>query len=612
MRFAFTALVTVGVLSAQVPGYTVSTAAQRAVAFQYGQPGGVALDPSGTLYFCDITQQRIWKVSSKGAITAFAGGGSSAGGLIGDGGPATKAYLSGPQSATFDAGGNMYVADAGNNRIRKIDTTGTITTIAGPGSTNGALGDGGPALNASLSRPTDVAIDSQGNIYIADAGHNRVRILTPDGNINTFAGTGSASAPLGDGGPASAAGLYLPTALALDGSGNIFVSDYGHNRIRKIDSTGTITTVAGNGTAGYTGDGGLGTLAEINSGQMAGDTDPGLLHVASDRNGNLFIADSGTGRLRLLMANGTIHTIGLGNDSGIFVAGDTGPAGPSGGGDPIGVALGANGIIYVSDIEGVNLMTPTGKTFTPLPFLTARNSAGAFGGFGQVAQGTWMEIYGSYLAPDSRTWTGADFKGTTGPTSLDGTSVTIGGQPAYIGYISPGQINVQVPTTIGTGAQPLIVTTSAGNSATASVTVNVTEPGLLAPASFKIGNTQYIAALFSDGVTFVLPVNAIPGVTSRPATAGDTIVLYGIGFGPVTPSTAAGQIEADANSLSNSLQVKIGGAVATVTYDGLTPGQVGLYQINVVVPPTTSAGNVPLTFTLSGAGGQQSLALAVQ
>jgi len=239
-------------------------------------------------------------------------------------------------------------------------------------------------------------------------------------------------------------------------------------------------------------------------------------------------------------------------------------------------------------------------------------SASAFGGFTAVAPGSWIEIYGTGLAADSRSWTGADFTGNTAPTSLDGTSVTIGGQNAFIDYISPGQVNAQVPSNAGTGAQPVIVKTAAGASAALTLTVNPEEPGLLAPASFKVGGTQYVAALFSDGATFVLPAGAISGVTSRPAKPGDVITLYGVGFGSVTPNIPAGQIVQQSNTLVAPLHVLFGSAEATVEYDGLAPSAVGLYQFNVVVPNVTASNAVPLTFTLAGVAGTQTLYIAVQ
>jgi uncharacterized protein (TIGR03437 family) len=239
-------------------------------------------------------------------------------------------------------------------------------------------------------------------------------------------------------------------------------------------------------------------------------------------------------------------------------------------------------------------------------------SAGAFGAFTSVAPGSWIEIYGFNLAAAPRLWAGSDFSGTSAPTSLDGTSVIIGGQNAFIDYISPGQVNAQVPSNVGTGTQQVIVKTPGGTTGASSITVNATQPGLLAPSSFNVGGTQYAVALFSDGVTYVLPPGAIAGLPSRRAQPGDTITFYGVGFGPVIPSVPAGQIVQQNNSLASLFQVKFASAIASVSYDGLAPGEIGSYQFNVTVPTVPSSDAVPVTFTLGGVAGLQTLYIAVQ
>ncbi|HEX3878149.1 MAG TPA: IPT/TIG domain-containing protein [Bryobacteraceae bacterium] len=239
-------------------------------------------------------------------------------------------------------------------------------------------------------------------------------------------------------------------------------------------------------------------------------------------------------------------------------------------------------------------------------------SASAFGKFTSIGPGSWVEIYGSNLAADSRSWTGSDFHGVDAPTSLDGTKVTIGGQATYIDYISPGQVNAQIPSSVGTGPQPLVVTTAAGSSAPYSITVNLDEPGLLAPSQFVVGGTQYMGALFSDGVTYAMPPGAVSGVPSRRAQIGDVITLYGVGFGPVTPTIPAGQIVQESNSLALPLTVMFGSVTAALQYQGLAPNAIGLYQFNVVVPSIPSNDLTPVTFSLGGSAGTQRLFIAVQ
>ena len=194
--------------------------------------------------------------------------------------------------------------------------------------------------------------------------------------------------------------------------------------------------------------------------------------------------------------------------------------------------------------------------------------------------------WGSNLAPDTRQWTSGDFNGNNAPTSLDSVQVIAGGQKAFIDYISssPGQINAQLPSNIATGATVAVtVTNGAATSSAFNVTVNSTQPGLLAPAAFQIGGKQYVAALLPDGATYVAPTGAIAGVTSRPAHPGETITMYGIGFGPVVPNISAGQIVTESNQLASSLQILFGQTSAAIVYSGLSVGFVGLYQFNVVV-----------------------------
>lgn len=236
-------------------------------------------------------------------------------------------------------------------------------------------------------------------------------------------------------------------------------------------------------------------------------------------------------------------------------------------------------------------------------------SASAFGEFAAAAPGAWIEIYGTNLATDTRGWTLADFSGINAPTSLDGTHVTIAGQQAFVDYISSGQVNALIPSNVPTGTQQLTVTTPAGTTAPYSLTINAVEPGLLAPPNFNVSGTQYVVAQYADG-TYVLPTGAVSGLTSRPAKPGDIIVIYGVGFGPVTPDIPAGQLVGEANSLASDFHIFIGGQECQVQYDGLAPNYTGLYQLNIVVS-SGLAGAVPLTFTVGGVAGTQTLYVAI-
>jgi uncharacterized protein (TIGR03437 family) len=245
------------------------------------------------------------------------------------------------------------------------------------------------------------------------------------------------------------------------------------------------------------------------------------------------------------------------------------------------------------------------------PVITGAISAGAFGAFTTYSSGSWIEIYGSNFAVGTQSWAGGDFSGAIAPTKMGGVSVTIGGRPAFVSYVSPGQVNVQVPSGIGTGPQPIVVTTPEGASAPVNVTVDANRPGVLAPASFRIGGTQYVVALFPDGVTFVLAPGAIAGVPSRRARPGDTIIFFGIGFGSVTPNVAPGQVAQQLNTLTSPVTVSFSGIPGTVSYQGLAPNFVGLYQFNVVVPNIGASDNVTLTFSQEGVNISQDFVIAV-
>ncbi len=246
-------------------------------------------------------------------------------------------------------------------------------------------------------------------------------------------------------------------------------------------------------------------------------------------------------------------------------------------------------------------------------------SAGAFGGFAAATAGSWIEIYGSNLGPSAGySWQGSDFTGNNAPTTLQGVTVKINGQSAFLDYVSAGQVNAQVPNGVGTGPATLTLATSSGSS-NYTLTLNALEPGLLAPSSFTVGSKQYVVAFNSDSTAavtdYTLPTGAIPGLTSRPAKPGETIVIYGVGFGPAAANGTPipfGVIVTQSNSLTNSMQMFFGGTQVTPSYFGLDPNYVGLYQFNVEVPMSIANSDaVPLTFNVGGNTGSQTLYTAV-
>jgi uncharacterized protein (TIGR03437 family) len=251
-------------------------------------PYGVAVDNVGNVYCThDNGGAAVFKVDTSGMLTLFVGGNSD--NFSGDGGPAAAAQLNTPAGLATDAAGNLYIVDAGNQRIRKVNTSGTITTVAGNGSSTSS-GDGGAATQAGLNNPIATAADAAGNIYIADGFGQRVRKVDTSGTITTFAGTGQAGYT-GDGGPAASAQLNFPSGVAVDPGGRVFIADRNNNVIRMVDTSGVITTIAGNQSrAGFAGDGGPATSAQLSA--------PTFLVVAPD--GKISFVDSSNNRIRQL------------------------------------------------------------------------------------------------------------------------------------------------------------------------------------------------------------------------------------------------------------------------------------------------------------------------
>lgn len=306
-----------------------------------GQPKKVSMEPTGiaitgeTVYIADPLHNLVRKYYDP-HTTVYAGTGIA--GYSGDGGVATSADLDSPEGVALDSSGNVYIADTANNVVRKVSSSGTITTIAGNGS-QGYSGDGGSATSAELDQPAGVAVDSSGNVYVADSGNNVIRRITPSGTITTIAGTGVAGFS-GDGGPATSAQLNNPLGLAVTSGGNLEVADSGNDVVRQISlSTGDISTVAGEGgVSGYGGDGGLATDATLNFPEG----------VTSDSSGDLLISDTFNNVVREVSSStGNISTIAGDGTQGF--AGDGGTATSGELNHPIGLTVGATGYLLIAD-----------------------------------------------------------------------------------------------------------------------------------------------------------------------------------------------------------------------------------------------------------------------
>ncbi|MFE7296262.1 RICIN domain-containing protein [Streptomyces sp. NPDC057579] len=322
-----------------------------AVAAQLNRPYGIAVDSTGTLYFSDHSNHRVRKITTDGKISTVAGIGSA--GYRGDNGPALSAQLNGPREVAVDSAGAVYITDAGNHRIRKITADGTISTVAGTGIA-GFSGDGGLATAARLNLPLGVAVDSTGVLYIAEYNNHRVRKITADGTISTVAGNGTAGSK-GDGGPAASAQLNRPFAVAVDGAGDFYIADAHNHRVRKVVADGTISTVAGTGTAGFSGDDGPAASAQLNL----------PLGVVVDSAGTLYIADHANHRVRKVTADGTISTVAGTGTAGF--SGDDGPAASAQLNKPLGLAVDCVDTLYVADYDNHRIRKITSAKLAGLP-----------------------------------------------------------------------------------------------------------------------------------------------------------------------------------------------------------------------------------------------------
>ncbi len=478
--------------------------------------------------------------AGSGTIATVAGNGTH--GFSGDGGPATAAQLDDPQKVAVDGAGNLYIADSHNQRIRKVDAAGVISTVAGDGRQS-FRGDGGPATAAWLHFPSGVAVDGAGNLYIADSGNHRIRKVDAAGVITTVAGGGSFGFG-GDGGPATAAQLSSPRGVAVDGAGNLYIADTFNHRIRKVDAAGVISTAAGNGMLGFGGDGEAATAAQL---AWPGD-------VAVDGAGNLYIADISNRRIRKV----TFST------------------------SPPGTAprISAGGIVTATGTPVVNRISPNaivsifGQELAPQGTQAASPRLDASGKIAANLAATCLEIDGR-RAPLFAVF----------PAQIN----------AQVPHdLAPGQSRVQVIRGCGAEAeQP---------SPAATVAIAAVSPAFFNLQNNPDGRNP-LAALHGGGPGLVGAPGAIPGLTLTPAEPGEVVTLFGTGFGATEPPLEAGRIPGGAAELASAVSLAIGGIAVPpedVFYAGAAPCCAGLYQFTVRVPPGLSDGDAPVMANVRG------------
>ena len=535
-------------------------------------------------------------------ISTVAGNGVA--GFTGDGGPAASAQLSSPSGMFLDSSGNLYFADTGNQRVRKI-SNGSISTVAGNG-TGGYGGDKGSATSANLFNPSGVAVDSSGNIFIADTANHVIREVSGS-NITTFAGN-HVGGYSGDGGLAVNAQLDFPSAVAVDGSGNVYIADSGNNVIRKVSggnittieaiqplhhpnglifetatgnlyivdtegrrilvfSHGALSVVAGNGNIGFSGDNGPATDATFDD----------LVGLALDSSGYFYVADTFNSRIRKISPAGIITTI-AGNGVPNY-GGNGGPATAAYLYFPRSVAVDPSGKVYIAD-TGSNTIRLL--QIVP-PAIAAKGVVNAASFTPQISPGSLASIFGS-------NFTGAGLEASAAlplPDSLGGVSVKVNGKPAPLLYVNSTQVNFQIPWATAPGSASISLSVNGTGSNTVNAAVLATAPGIF---SYGAGR----AIVQNQDLTLNSP--------SHPAKAGSTITAYLTGSGAVNPPVADGA-PAPASPLSKvtaSSSATIGSAAAQVSFAGLAPGFVGLLQMNIVVPASLSVGDYPLLVTLGG------------
>jgi uncharacterized protein (TIGR03437 family) len=513
---------------------------------RFEQTSHIAVDSKGNIYFTDSENQRVRRIDATGVITTIAGSGSKPAtnarceptGSVGDNGPAIAAQLYNPADVLVRADGTLLLADQQNNRIRQVAASGTITSISGSGLHN-FYAPGLPATSSPMDWPSSLAVDSKGAIYFAELHSNRIGKLGADGKLSTVVDVNPIT---------FTAVLNKPAGIAFDRDGNLLVADTGNHRIRRIDpNTGAIVTIAGT-RQGFCGDNGRAADACFDT----------PMDVKADPLGNIYVADSGNHRVRRIDASGTITTIA---GTGIPSRGPDGVSATSSALNyPCALALDDSNNLYIVDWQNYLIRK---VTFAAAPAISTGGIVNGASFNSPVAPGSLISLFG------------ANFAGAT--------AVEVNGSAIPLIAVTPSQINAQLPYEVAAGTASAVVVTPAGRSAAMTFMVFPIACGV-----FAYGGTDRAIAANQDN-----SLNA----PDSPESHGRVIVLYMTGLGAVSPGVPTGQT-APLDAISNSvatLHATIGGVPATVFFAGLTPGFIGLGQVNVLVPDGAPSGDaVPI------------------
>ena len=544
---------------------------------RFEEQSHLSVDPAGNIYIADSSNHRLRRIAPNGAITTLAGSGerpaidsrcSPQGGAAaaGDNGPATNARLYGPAQALPGPDGTLLLVDQKNNRIRQINADGRISTLIGS-NLHAFFAPNIPATSSPLDWPSAAAYAPDGSLYFAELHSHRIARLLPTGRLQLIAGTGFAGdAP--ENATAATARLHNPTHLLFDPAGNLLIADQGNHKVRRISPSGVITTLAGTGAAGFSGDDGPAAAARLNL--------PNAL--ALDPAGNLYIADMGNHRIRRVAPDGTISTVAGTGQPGRGP--DNIPATESALRFPNSIAIHPSGDLLIADWQNFRIRR---VTFGPRPALAPGGVVnGASFAAGPVAPGALVSLFGANFAPSL-----AQASTLPLPRQLGGVRVTAAGRPWPLVFVSPNQINAQVPYDTPPGPLTVTVATAAGDTA-ATVQIAPAAPGL-----FLRDGRRAIA----QNQDFRLNDPAAP------APRRSILTVYLTGQGPLDGPLDAGD-PAPTTSLLRALATPaatIGGRPANVLFLGLTPGFVGLAQANLEIPADAPAGAaVELTLSLNG------------
>ncbi len=582
----------------------------QATAAALNSPGSLAISSAGDFYVADMANNRIRKITSAGIITTIAGNGTA--GATGDGGAATAATLNSPMAVAVDAAGNVFIADYNNAKIRKVNTFGVISTIAGTG-TIGYSGNGAAATAALIAKPTGVAVDASGIVYLAEQNNQVVRKVNASGIISIVAG-GIGAGFSGDGGQASAAAVSYPFGVAVDPSGNLLITDNGNNRIRKVSTGGIITTLAGNGSAGFSGDGGNATAGSLNNPSGA----------IIDASGNLFIADQNNNRIRMVNSSGIISTY-AGTATGGY-SGDGGPASACSFYKPANVAF-ASGNLYVADMGNSAIRRIGTATVSHTPTFTggAVQTLGLCTSASATAINTLMAI-ADVDASQTETWTvtQAPLHGTLAGFPRTATSTGAVVTPASLtytpatGYTGADSFKVQISDGSLTSTTTIRVTTTATPSAGTITGVSSLCEGLTTTfgnattgGTWSTSNTT-IATISATGLliavvpgNFTISYSVTGSCGTAVATKADTIkALPARGGGAIAGITTVSVGSSISLAVSSGTGTWVTGApsIATVNASGVVTGlAVGAAPISYTETNSCGSALTQTTITVTAA-----------